>query len=81
MYNYISDKMNERIQNYKTNLKRGKVFEILSIVIVIVLSLKLLDGEKVLIPEYNFIAGKKEFKKHHQVSRHATSPAQWLRNG
>ena len=45
MYNYISDKMNERIQNYKTNLKRGKVFETLSIVLVIVLSLKLLDGE------------------------------------
>ena len=26
---------------------------------------KLLDGEKVLLPEYNFIAGKKEFKKNY----------------
>ena len=57
MYNYISDKMNERIQNYKTNLKRGKVFETLSMVLVIVLSLKLLDGEidRFLIAELLFI--------------------------
>ena len=57
MYNYISDKMNERIQNYKTNLKRGKVFYILIIVIVIILSLKLLDGEidRFLIAELLFI--------------------------
>lgn len=57
MYNYISDKMNERIQNYKTNLKRGKVIYVLVIVIVIILSLKLLDGEidRFLIAELLFI--------------------------
>ena len=27
--------------------------------------IKLLDGEKVLLPEYNFATGKKEFKKHY----------------
>lgn len=28
---------------------------------------KLLDGEKVLLPEYNFVLGKKEYKKHLQI--------------
>ena len=28
---------------------------------------KLLEGEKVLLPEYNFVLGKKEYKKHFQI--------------